>query len=327
MWPLRNSTFVAPACGGVRLRERQHLVGHVDAEGPTGRADPLGRQQDVDAAARAEVEDALAGVEVGDGGRVAAAERGEDGRVGQLVALEGGVEVRADGLGIAATRGALRGADRRGGVVLADGLVDGLGGHRCGLLVLRAGRDAVLILDDIDICQYMWPREAPDRPRRPAPPGRGRPDPTGDPAPAERLRRGLRLRLHGVLRRQPADRVASPQGPPRRRLDRGRAARHVDLVLAPTPGGRPVPRARRRPSARRCRWRPPRPRRLPVIEARSLAPWRTRLAVDPSALRLHAQLGTQPDRRGAAGARRRHAFASSRPAPRRPVSTRSPSGS
>ena len=53
---------------------------------------------------------------------------------GQLVALEGGVQVRADGLGIAATRGALRGADRGVGVVLPDGLVDGLGGHRWMLL-------------------------------------------------------------------------------------------------------------------------------------------------------------------------------------------------
>ena len=96
-----------PRLGGVRLGEREHLVGHVDAEGAAGRADALGGQEDIDPATGAEVEDALARVQVGDRGRVAAAERGEDRGVGQLVALERGVQVRADGLGIAATRGAL----------------------------------------------------------------------------------------------------------------------------------------------------------------------------------------------------------------------------
>ena len=118
MWPLRNSTLVAPAWAALRLGEGEHLVGHVDPERATGRPDPLGGQEDVDAATGAEVEDALARVEVGDGGRVAAAERREDRGVGQLVALERGVEVRADRLGIAATRGALGGADRGVGVVL-----------------------------------------------------------------------------------------------------------------------------------------------------------------------------------------------------------------
>ena len=116
--------------GRVVLREREHLVGHVHPEGPAGRADPLGRQQDVDPAARAEIEDALAGMEVGDRRRVATAEGGEDGGVGQFVALERGVEARPDRLRIAAARGTLGGLDRRGSVVLADGLVDGLGGHR-----------------------------------------------------------------------------------------------------------------------------------------------------------------------------------------------------
>ena len=141
--------------GGVRLGESQHLVGHVDPERATGRPDPLGGEEDVDAAARAEVEDALAGMEVGDGGRVAAAERREDRGVRQLVALERGVEVRADGLGIAATRGALGGADRGVGVVLPDGLVDGLGGHRWAWL-LGGHRDGLEVdrVCCIDTCQY-----------------------------------------------------------------------------------------------------------------------------------------------------------------------------
>ena len=37
--------------GGVGPREREHLVGHVDAVGEPGRADPPGRQEHVDAAA------------------------------------------------------------------------------------------------------------------------------------------------------------------------------------------------------------------------------------------------------------------------------------
>ena len=80
--------------------------------------------------------------------------------------------------------------------------------------------------------------------------------------------RGLRLRLHGVLRRQPADRLAPPQGAPRRRLDRRRAARHVDLVLAParrrSPGSASSP-------ARSARRRCPRPRRAASRSSR-LAP-------------------------------------------------------
>ena len=40
----------------VLARERQHLVGHVEAVGLAGRADALGREQHVDAAARSEIE-------------------------------------------------------------------------------------------------------------------------------------------------------------------------------------------------------------------------------------------------------------------------------
>ena len=75
--------------GGVALREGQHLVGHVEAERPTGRADALRGEQDIDATAGPEVEHALALVQVGDGRRVATAERREHGGIRQLVALEG----------------------------------------------------------------------------------------------------------------------------------------------------------------------------------------------------------------------------------------------
>ena len=67
--------------------ELEHLVGHVEAVGLAGRADAPGREQHVDAAARAEVEHGLALVEVGDRGRVAAAERRELRRVRQRLAV------------------------------------------------------------------------------------------------------------------------------------------------------------------------------------------------------------------------------------------------
>ena len=130
---------------------------------------------------------------------------------------------------------------------------------------------AVLILDDIDICQYIERDEAPDRPRRPAPPGRRRPDPTRDPAPAERLRRGLRLRLHRLLRREPADGLAPPQGPPRCGLDRRASAaapgsgirsvprRSSASANSPVPSGRA---SRCRPRRAASRWLRPAPRSL-----------------------------------------------------------------
>ena len=45
-------------------RQRQHLVGHVEAVGLARRTDAPGRQQHVDAAARAEVEHGLAGFQL-----------------------------------------------------------------------------------------------------------------------------------------------------------------------------------------------------------------------------------------------------------------------
>ena len=66
------------------------------AVGGAGRADALRGEDHVDAAARAEVEHRLALVQVGDRGRVAAAERGERRRLGQLAALLGVVERLAE---------------------------------------------------------------------------------------------------------------------------------------------------------------------------------------------------------------------------------------
>ena len=87
-----------PGLALVAPRQLEHLVGHVEAVGLAGRADAPGREQDVDPAARAEVEDRLALVQVGDRGRVAAAEAGELGRLGQGVAVVGVVEAGAEQL-------------------------------------------------------------------------------------------------------------------------------------------------------------------------------------------------------------------------------------
>jgi hypothetical protein len=87
----------------VRPGEREHLVGHIRTDRAARRADPLGADEHVGAGARAEVEDGLARVEVGDAGRDAAAERRLDGRgvcAGGLVAVERGAEdLGAGGVG------------------------------------------------------------------------------------------------------------------------------------------------------------------------------------------------------------------------------------
>ena len=96
--PFMNSTFSTPAARWLRAGELEHLVGHVEPVRLAGRADPAGRQQDVDPAAGAEIEDRFALVELGDGRRVSAAQRGELRRVRERVALLAGVELGAEDL-------------------------------------------------------------------------------------------------------------------------------------------------------------------------------------------------------------------------------------
>ncbi|MEJ7705415.1 MAG: hypothetical protein WKF47_18070 [Geodermatophilaceae bacterium] len=66
MLPLTNSTFVAPALAAFARASAEHLVGHVDAVGEPVLTDPSGRQQYVDTPARAQIENPLSGVQVGD---------------------------------------------------------------------------------------------------------------------------------------------------------------------------------------------------------------------------------------------------------------------
>ena len=53
---LEELDVLDPGLRWLCARELEHLVGHVEAVGLAGRADPAGREQNVDAAAGAEVE-------------------------------------------------------------------------------------------------------------------------------------------------------------------------------------------------------------------------------------------------------------------------------
>ena len=82
----------------VIARQRQHVVGHVEAVGLAGRADAARRQQNVDAPARAEVEHRLALFQFGKSGRIAAAERRQHRLFRQGAGFVVGVQIGGDGL-------------------------------------------------------------------------------------------------------------------------------------------------------------------------------------------------------------------------------------
>ena len=102
----------------VAASEFEHLVGHVEAEGLAGRADPPGREQDVDAATGSEIENGLTFFEISDGSRISAAERGELYSFGQFASVAFFVEVRSE------YRPLLFGDDR---VIRAAGRIPGAG--------------------------------------------------------------------------------------------------------------------------------------------------------------------------------------------------------
>ena len=76
-----------PGLGLVRVGELVHLRGHVQAIGLTAGGNTASGQEYVDASARAQVEDDVAGLEVGEQGRVPAAQRGGKGIPGQMLAV------------------------------------------------------------------------------------------------------------------------------------------------------------------------------------------------------------------------------------------------
>ena len=133
--PLRKWTFATPASRGVLLCEREHLVGHVEAVRDAGRPDAPGGEDDVDAAAGAEIEHDFALVQIGHRCRVAAAEAGQSSCVGKLAPLVARVERLAEGAGrVVFAAGAAAAAcagplcDRSGGlgVALANLLANGV---------------------------------------------------------------------------------------------------------------------------------------------------------------------------------------------------------
>src|SRR5207247_5665420 len=93
-------------------------------------ADALGRQQNINTAARTEIENGLAFVEVGERGRIAAAERCEHGSLRQAARLRGVIQIV--GHWITATRPARptgpfltpEHLDRRLGALLSNGHFD-----------------------------------------------------------------------------------------------------------------------------------------------------------------------------------------------------------
>ena len=248
-----------PGLGRVPLGQREHLVGHVEPDTLAGRADPLGREQHVDPAAGPQVEDALALAQLRDGGRIAAAERREHRRLRQLGLLERRVEPGADRLRRAAATGHRRRLRRRRGVMLADvsWIVSVV--IVASLLWRRVVVVGALILVDIDGCQYLQAMKRSGDPdvlllQAAADPTRPR-----DPAPARRLRRRVCLRLHGLLRRRPADGQPPPQGAARGRLGANGTAGLVRLLLPAAGRGRAVPitRCRVRSDARDAGVEPP----------------------------------------------------------------------
>src|SRR6202042_837415 len=120
---------------GVRAREVEHLVGHVEPDRLAVRSDPAGGDQHVGAGARSEVKDNLALVERSDGCGDTTTEggvdRGSRARVGLVLVIERAAEdllvltIGEHGVPVRAAA-ALAGADCAGGfgVAFADGLAD-----------------------------------------------------------------------------------------------------------------------------------------------------------------------------------------------------------
>ena len=76
MWPCRNSALMIPERCWLAACQLEHFVGHVHAVGLARRADPSGREQHVDATARAEVEHRFARSQVSERYWVGAADAG-----------------------------------------------------------------------------------------------------------------------------------------------------------------------------------------------------------------------------------------------------------
>ena len=92
--PLRNSTFSDASFPLILPRESEHLVRHIEAVGFSGRANATRREQNIDTAARAEIEHSFSGVQLRQRGWVAAAERGQNSFLRQRAGLRTIIKVR-----------------------------------------------------------------------------------------------------------------------------------------------------------------------------------------------------------------------------------------
>ena len=122
--------------GGVLARAAQHLVRHVNADHPAPGAHLRGREQTVEAGAAAQIDHGLAGLQGGDGLRIAAAKA-------EIGALRHGGEVLRR---IAHPRGLADciGGRRRAAAGGRRGRTAGRGLHRRAAIRHRAGRDAAV---------------------------------------------------------------------------------------------------------------------------------------------------------------------------------------
>ena len=109
--------------GRVGAGEREHLVGHVEPDRAAAGGDAPGADEHVRARAGAEVEHRLAGVQVGDGGRDAAAERARRPRASRRRPPPRRRARRRSSTS-AARSNPSPSRTGRGGVALADGLAD-----------------------------------------------------------------------------------------------------------------------------------------------------------------------------------------------------------
>ena len=80
----------------VLVRQSQHFIGHVETVGFASRPHSLGREQNIDAATRAKIEDNFTGIQFGQGSGIAAAQRRKQGFFGNLARLSRVVEVGSD---------------------------------------------------------------------------------------------------------------------------------------------------------------------------------------------------------------------------------------
>ncbi len=94
--PFRNSTLSMPGLALVFVGQRQHFVGHVEAVGLAGGADAPCGEQDVDAAAGAEVEHDLTGIKLGQARSDCRSRARPAGLLGDLPDLRDVVEVRGN---------------------------------------------------------------------------------------------------------------------------------------------------------------------------------------------------------------------------------------